>query len=88
MENASIFNSTVGKPALGKSFAYLIDTSIFLSILPKSRGDAELAYGGRIDDMHWDTVCVLEVLKDKHGTREGRWAAFEVAAEVELKSPF
>lgn len=85
--NASTFASTLGKPALGKSFTYLIDTSIFLSTMPKSRGDAEIAYGGRNDNMQWNRVCVLEVLKDRLGTREGRWAAFEVATEVELKSP-
>lgn len=87
-ENASIFASTVGKPALGKTFPCLIDTSVFLSAIPKLREDAEIAYGGRSDNMHWDRVCVLEVLKDRCRSREGLWAVFEVVGEVELKTPF
>jgi len=64
--NVSIFTSTLGKPALGKTYAYLLDTSLFLTRGPsgdeRSRGREE------------DTV-VLEVLYDRFGPREGRWVA-------------
>ena len=39
-DNVSIFASTIGKPALGKTFAYLIDTSLFLSLVPPTSNDA------------------------------------------------
>lgn len=86
-DNASIFMSTEGKPALGKSFAYLIDTSIFLSTIPKGRRDAEVAYGGEEEASHWEKVGIVEVLKDRYGTREGRWAAFESVSGIGIRSP-
>lgn len=85
-DNASIFEATVGKPALGKAFTYLIDTSIFLSSIPKMRLKAEIAYGGG-DSLVWKKVGVLEVLQDRFGAQEGRWAEFEINAEVFLTSP-
>ena len=85
-ENASIFVATAGKPALGKAFTYLVDTSIFLSAIPKTRLDAEIAYGGG-DAAELKRVGVLEVLKDRFGTQEGRWAVFEITAEGLLTSP-
>lgn len=85
-ENASIFAATVGKPALGKAFTYLVDTSIFLSVIPKTRLDAEMAYGEG-DAAGWNKVGVLEVLKDRCGSREGWWAAFEITTEVFLINP-
>lgn len=84
-DHASIFAATMGKPALGKAFTYLIDTSIFLSAIPKMKVDAEMAYGR--DAAGWKKVGVLEVLKDRFGAQEGRWAAFEINAEVLLTSP-
>ena len=83
-EQVSVFSSTSGKPALGKTFAYLIDTSIFLSIIPKSDKDAVLA----LSDIHGSSVFqksfILEVLKDRNGTREERWAAFDIVTGVKL----
>lgn len=84
-ENASIFAATVGKPALGKAYTYLIDTSIFLSAIPKTKLDAEMAYGG-CNAAGWKTVGVLEVLKDRFGAQEGRWAAFEILSEILIES--
>lgn len=84
-ENASIFSSTNGKPALGRTYAYLIDTSIFLSSIPKTREDAEVAYAGSGDSAgRWKSVGILEVLKDRYGNREGEWAAFEMEPGGEL----
>ena len=83
-DNISIFSSSFGKPALGKVFSHSIDTSIYLSMLPKTRDDAVTAYGDSVEDRTWQKAIVLEVLKDRHGTREGRWVAFEIAGGVKL----
>lgn len=37
----SIFASTYGKPALGKTFMYCVDTHLFLSKVPRRKEDAE-----------------------------------------------
>ena len=83
-EDVSIFSSTMGKPALGKTFTFLIDTSVFLSTVPKTSEDAFIAFGGGEQTQSYQKALILEVLKDQCGAREGRWAAFEIAAEVEL----
>ncbi len=83
-EDVSIFSSTMGKPALGKTFTYLIDTSIFLSTVPKTSDDATIAFGGGEKATLYQKAHILEILKDRCGTREGRWAAFEIAAEVKI----
>ena len=85
-DNVSIFAATVGRPALGKLFTHLVDTSILLSVIPKLRLDAEMAYG-EADAAGWKKVGVLEVLKDRFNTQEGQWATFEITAEVLLTSP-
>lgn len=83
-DNVSVFSSTLGKPALGKTFTYLIDTSIFLSAMPKTANDAAIAYGNRGDASSFKKAIVLEVLKDRSGSREGRWATFEIFDEVKI----
>ena len=83
-DNVSVFSSTIGKPALGKTFTYLIDTSIFLSAIPKAGNDAAIAYGNRDPASSFKSAFVLEVLKDRCGSREGRWAAFESFDEVKI----
>ncbi|KAL8673928.1 MAG: hypothetical protein Q9168_001675 [Polycauliona sp. 1 TL-2023] len=75
-DQVSVFSSVLGKPALGKHFSYLIDTSILLSTLPQSKKDAN----------GFTTVGVIEVLKDRNGSREGRWSSFVTAAGTELHS--
>ena len=82
-ENVSIFSSTMGKPALGKNFAYLIDTSILMSVVPKTSQDATVAFTDG-PDAPFTKALVLEVLKDRCGSREGRWAAFQIATGVKL----
>ena len=82
-EHVSIFSSTVGKPALGKNFACLIDTSILISFVPQTSEDATIAFENN-PDAPFTKACVLEVLKDRCGTREGRWAAFQIATGVKL----
>ena len=83
-EDVSIFSSTLGKPALGKTFTFLIDTSIFLSVVPKTNSDAIIAFGDGREASSYQKALIIEVLKDRCGTREGRWAAFEIASEVKI----
>ena len=78
-DNASIFSSVPGKPALGKTYAHLIDTSIFLSKIPKTKTDAEVASGSSGGDVdRWESIGIFEVLRDRHGVREGLWVTFEI----------
>lgn len=85
-DQASVFSSTLGKPALGKHFSYLIDTSIFLSTLPRSKEDADIAYNVAPVASGFTKVGVVEILKDRHSSREGRWSSFVTAAGIELQS--
>ena len=86
-DNASVFAATSGKPALGKAYAYLIDTSILLSSIPKTKADAEIAYG---EDDHrgvWESVGVVEMIKDRNaGACGGHWATFEVHGGIDLRN--
>lgn len=84
VENASVFSSTTGKPALGKTLTYLIDTSIFLSAVPKTIEDASRAFGENAGVLPFKKALVFEVLKDRCGNREGRWSAFEIVGEVKI----
>ena len=86
-DNASIFASVLGKPALGKIYKHHIDTSVFLSSIPKTREDAEIAYGG-VSSIKCETVGVLEVLSDRYGDREGQWANFKIVDEAEMRNIF
>ncbi|KAL2043233.1 hypothetical protein N7G274_004293 [Stereocaulon virgatum] len=83
-DNVSIFSSTMGKPALGKTFTYLIDTSVFLSEIPKTMNDAATAFDERMDGAPFRKAFVLEVLKDRCGMREGRWVAFDILDEFKV----
>lgn len=82
-EHVSIFSSTLGKPALGKSFTYLVDTSIFISAVPKTSKDAAIAFGDH-PDSPFGKALIIEVNKDRRGAREGRWAAFAIVDGVKL----
>ncbi|KAL8801495.1 MAG: hypothetical protein Q9182_004398 [Xanthomendoza sp. 2 TL-2023] len=83
-DQASIFASVFGKPALGKHFSFLIDTSVFVSVLPRSKDDAEIAYSDGHQAREYEKVGIFEVLKDRHGIREGRWGVFRIREGVEL----
>ncbi|MDI1486733.1 MAG: hypothetical protein OHK93_005994 [Ramalina farinacea] len=82
-DNASLFASTLGRPALGKTFSYLIDTSIFLSSVPKLKDDAIVAFG-QTGERRWRNAQVIEILKDRSSAREGQWLGFEIADGVKL----
>ena len=80
--HVSMFSSTYGRPALGKSFMYCVDTHLFLSRMPRSREDAEMAFVGTTKvpndgSRSWKEVGVCEVLTDRLAGRERRWGCFE-----------
>ena len=85
-ENVSIFASSLGRPALGLSFTHMVDVIIYLSSIPSTMTDAAAAYGHR--SHAWQETLILEVVRDKRGAREGRWAAFEVDSSVKLVARF
>ena len=80
-ETPSIFSSCTVRPALGKTFAYTLDTHMLLHRAPRGADDAKAVYGGVGADrrQRLAQMCnVVEVLQDRHGGRVGRWAAFNV----------
>lgn len=84
-DDVSMFSSTVGKPALGKSYTHLIDTSVFISEIPRTRRDIE-AVDDRGEGLTSNNgALALEVLKDRNVSREGQWCAFEIVAGIELR---
>lgn len=85
-DQVSVFASVAGKPALGKHFSYLVDTSIFLTTLPRSKDDADVVYGDARQGREFEQVRVIEVLKDRYGGREGRWSPFTVEAGGNIRS--
>ncbi|KAL9029107.1 MAG: hypothetical protein Q9196_002620 [Gyalolechia fulgens] len=85
-DQVSIFASTTGRPALGKHFTSLVDASIYLSTLPRSKEDADVAYGDVRGALRFNEIRVLEVLKDRYGSREGKWSAFDIIAGTGLQS--
>ncbi len=84
-ENVSIFASIIGKPALGKTFAHLVDTSILLSTIPQPRRDAERPYGTDLSDGDYSSAGVLEVLTDRNGFQAEHWAVFHITGETSIK---
>lgn len=85
IDPVSIFVSTLGRPALGRTFTFLIDTSIFLSLVPKTTNDADIEFGeGRNLVETSRKAVVFEILKDRRGAREGRWTAFEIPDGIKL----
>ena len=86
-EEASIFTSISGKPGLGKPFAYLVDTSILVSRYGKTVKQPFLMYVEEREQTisEGEEVLILEVLSDRHGSREGRWSAFEVTDDYGIR---
>ena len=68
----STFEPITERPALGKSYATLIDLSLYTFKAPRSVESRRLAANGA------GQVEVLEVLRDRKGCREGRWATFSI----------
>lgn len=87
-ETPSIFSSCALRPALGRSFTYLLDVHLLVHRLPKGRKDAMVVYGKqqqRAEGKGVEMVSVVEVLQDRHGGRVGRWEAFSIGAEGDLR---
>ena len=83
-ENVSQFASVQGQPALGRTLAYLVDASIFLSMLPRTRDGVSRTSAGSLQSNETQYVRVLEVLKDRNGLRSSRWVVFDIVDEVRL----
>ena len=86
-ESVSLFASELGKPALGQSFTYLVDLSVWMSTMPETQDagqNARARYSSRIGA--GDYAGIFEVLKDRKGDREGSWAAFGIRNETSLVS--
>jgi hypothetical protein len=82
----SIFASCALRPALGKTFPYLLDLHLLLHRLPISAADAKAVYAahGALPKPENRLASVLEVMHDRYGDRVGHWAAFRVDAEGNL----
>jgi hypothetical protein len=82
----SIFASCALRPALGKSFPYLLDVHLLLHRLPISASDAKAVYAahGAIPKQEHRLASVLEVMHDRYSDRVGHWSAFRVDSEGNL----
>jgi hypothetical protein len=82
----SIFTSCTLRPALGKSFAYLLDTHLLLHRIPLTPADAKSVYAAHsaIPKSSEKLVSVLEVLQDRHSDRVGHWSAFRADPDGNL----
>jgi hypothetical protein len=82
----SIFASCALRPALGKSFPYLLDLHLLLHRLPVNAADAKAVYAAHssIPKPENRLASVLEVMHDKYSDRVGHWSAFRVDAEGTL----
>lgn len=82
----SIFSSCTLRPALGRSFTYLIDTHLLLHRVPLTAVDAKSVYTAHsaIPKPSEKLASVLEVLQDRHSDRVGHWSAFKADADGNL----
>lgn len=79
----SIFSSCSLRPALGKTFAYLLDLHLLLHRVPVTASDAKVVYASHsaVPIPSRMLACVLEVMQDRYSDRVGRWSAFQPNAE-------
>ena len=86
-DRPSIFSSCTLRPALGRTFAYLVDAHYLLHRVPLEAEDAKGVYStqgpSRMAGQR-KVVSVLEVLTDRHSDRVGHWVAFHPDAEGKL----
>lgn len=68
-EQRSIFKSCKLKPALGREIGHLVDTHSYVHQMPVGRNS------------HDQMARVLEIVQDRNGDREGKWAPFECDAD-------
>jgi hypothetical protein len=86
-EAPSIFSSCPLRPALGKTFGYLVDVHLLVHVVPRAVEDAKAVYGNRSrkSDRDVEFGTVVEVLMDRYSGKEGRWCAFTWEADGRLK---
>ncbi|KAK1059220.1 hypothetical protein LTR12_015055 [Friedmanniomyces endolithicus] len=68
-DTPSIFLSCALRPALGKTFAYMLDMHLLVQAIPKTAADARRAYGGKHEgkaEQEAELVEVVEVLQDSN----------------------
>ena len=65
-------------PALSAQIGLFVDVQLMVSRIPKRRGDARLYYSDESGTgrRKGEVVGVLEVVKDRFGTRTGAWGVF------------
>jgi hypothetical protein len=82
----SIFASCALRPALGKTFPYLLDLQLLLHKIPISARDAKAVYAahGAIPKPENKLASVLEVMHDRYSDRVGHWSAFRIDVEGNL----
>jgi hypothetical protein len=91
-EFPSIFMDNIVHPALGKTFTYFLDFHVLLSMLPKTKRDAEMLYSTQVSLDRRDhapkpkMVNVIEIMLDRYDGRVGRWAAFVVEGAILLST--
>ncbi|KAK1064287.1 hypothetical protein LTR33_012091 [Friedmanniomyces endolithicus] len=86
-DTPSIFLSCALRPALGKTFAYMLDMHLLVHAIPKTAADARRVYGGKHEgkgEQEAELVEVIEVLQDRHGGRVGKWTAFTLDTSSNL----
>lgn len=84
----SIFTSCTLRPALGKSFAYLLDTHLLLHRVPLTAADAKTVYAAHsaIPKSSQKLASVLEVIQDRISNRTGHWSAFRADGDGNLSA--
>lgn len=74
-ESPSAFASCAARPALGKSWTYLVDVHLLMHRMPKTEKGARAMRDGQRIEGTVEMVSVLEVIQDRCDGRVGRWAA-------------
>ncbi|KAF1350945.1 hypothetical protein BDV97DRAFT_350711 [Delphinella strobiligena] len=85
-DGPSAFSSIVGRPGLGKTLNYMVDTHLFVNRLPRTQRDMKIAYAegderrgissGDRGRIQW--VNVVEVLQDREDGRVGGVGLFTI----------
>ena len=71
----SQFGSCHIRPALGMTFAYLVDMLLYVHSLPEAPSNKTPVKEGESSE-DGEMVSVLEIVQDRYGGRLGRWAPF------------
>lgn len=85
-DGPSAFSSIVGRPGIGKTLNYMVDTHLFVNRLPRTQRDIKIAYAegderkgissGNRGRIQW--VNVVEVLQDREDGRVGGVGLFTI----------